>query len=608
MGSNDSTITLSIVARDLASGQIGKAVAGLDALAKKGGLVGAMAQGVGQKFGQMLNPVSLATQGFGMLQGALQGAGEFLGNAAQAAIDEQVNIAQLGAALRANVANWDGNTAAIEAQIKKNEEMAFSDDDLRTSLAQLVASTHDVNRSLDGQSLAMDIARGRTMSFSEATSLVAKTMAGNYTRAFKAAGLSLDGITNKEQALAFLNKTYAGQAEAYAKTMKGQLETLNIELQDVNENIGAHLLPSMQKVATFAKSDLMPAIEGAGDALGGLIDLVTMNLTPGEGITILDFIPGAVRDLIPGANAAAVELGKAVVNGVKQEVATLPALALGGVEADVADAMGGAGTVGADSFINSLTSGIDAGHRAITDAAGSAGADAMRAVATGMKQSEGNVHDEWKQFVKDLNHPFDAMKEIAFLNGKLTGHRLAEGLASSDPITKANAETMRDHILAQLDDLKALGYDIGDGVGPAVATGINHSESKAVTQAGQLVDAVNRKLDNIKSNINIGVHYSTSSTGGINPATGRPWGARQHGGRGWPGESLLIGEFGRPELFTPDSHGYISPRVQSSGPGGGLTVNVAFQTLTPPTASQGQAMAQAFVPELVREMRRQRIL
>src|SRR3990167_2189951 len=109
MSFNDrnATITLSIIARDLASGNVGKAISGIDRLAKKGGLVGSVMQCVGIQFGMMLNPVMLATRGIGMMT-------DFLGEAVHAAIDEEANVAKLTTALNANLDARQINTAAIE--------------------------------------------------------------------------------------------------------------------------------------------------------------------------------------------------------------------------------------------------------------------------------------------------------------------------------------------------------------------------------------------------------------------------------------------------------------------------------------------------------------
>lgn len=67
---SEETITIKLLAQDLMSGNIGKAVAKLDQLAQKGGLVGSVAQGVGQSFGQLLNPMGLVTGAVGAVVGS----------------------------------------------------------------------------------------------------------------------------------------------------------------------------------------------------------------------------------------------------------------------------------------------------------------------------------------------------------------------------------------------------------------------------------------------------------------------------------------------------------------------------------------------------------
>ena len=57
------TITLRLVAQDLASGNISKAIGSIDKLAQRGGLVGSVFQGVGIQMGMMLNPVMLLGKG-----------------------------------------------------------------------------------------------------------------------------------------------------------------------------------------------------------------------------------------------------------------------------------------------------------------------------------------------------------------------------------------------------------------------------------------------------------------------------------------------------------------------------------------------------------------
>ena len=106
----------------------------LDDLVKKGGIAGSIMQGVGQSFGQMLNPVSLATRGFGMLT-------DVMSDGIRAAIEDEKAQAQLNQTIKANVKGWDENTAAIEEAIKAGAQLAFTDDEVRAGLNQLIPRT-----------------------------------------------------------------------------------------------------------------------------------------------------------------------------------------------------------------------------------------------------------------------------------------------------------------------------------------------------------------------------------------------------------------------------------------------------------------------------------
>lgn len=101
------TITLRLVVQDLMSGSVGKALGGLDELARKGGLVGSVAQGVGQSFGQLLNPVGLASSAFSTAVDAM-------GDAIDAASDLAESQSKVGVVFDRNagqIERWSDSAA-----------------------------------------------------------------------------------------------------------------------------------------------------------------------------------------------------------------------------------------------------------------------------------------------------------------------------------------------------------------------------------------------------------------------------------------------------------------------------------------------------------------
>ena len=300
------TVQIVLAAQDRAS-QVVTALQGrLGILGKSVGALGVQLPQTGTKaagftsnISGMLGPMALATgAGVALAEGAKQ-VGEFLGQAAAASAKEKVEIAKLGAALHANVPYWNDNTAAIEEAIKKREDLAFSDDDLRDSLAQLVMVTHDVNSAMRGQSVAMDLARAKGMSLHDASVLVGKVMGGN-VGILKRYGIAIGDIKDPVEALAALQKVVAGQAVAYAETQIGTMDRLQIKMADINESIGDHLQKPMAQTSTIALDVFVPAIEQAADALGTLLDTFTLQADAGDVTAIFSMIPKVIRDVFPG--------------------------------------------------------------------------------------------------------------------------------------------------------------------------------------------------------------------------------------------------------------------------------------------------------------------
>lgn len=276
----EGTITLKMLAQDLASGKVGTFIGHLDKLAQKGGLVGSIAQGVGQSFGQMLNPVGLVTSAVGTLT-------DFLGDAVSMAAEEEASIKRLTTAITENDAAWDGNIDAVEEVITSRQRLAFADDAQRDSLAGLVSVTKDVTKALDLQRVAMDLARLRGLDLRTATDLIGKVYAGNLGTLSRYGIVLRKGATATE-ALAEIQKRASGQAEAYANTTAGAMESLQIELENLQEDIGKELLPVMRDLAIFARDDLVPALRDVigmvktlgdySDELGTILNIVTLNV------------------------------------------------------------------------------------------------------------------------------------------------------------------------------------------------------------------------------------------------------------------------------------------------------------------------------------------
>lgn len=183
---------------------------------------------------------------------------DVMGDAVTAAIEEEQSVKKLGAALQANVAGYDGTTEAIEKTLAARMRLGFSDDEQRDSLARLVSTTKDSTDALRLQRQAMDLARLRNIDLAAASDIVGKVYGGNIGILARY-GIQLKKGISPTEALAEVQRRAAGQAEAYANTLGGQLEANQINMNERLEQLGIRILP---------------AVVGGFDALIGVLDTV----------------------------------------------------------------------------------------------------------------------------------------------------------------------------------------------------------------------------------------------------------------------------------------------------------------------------------------------
>ena len=178
------------------------------------------------------------------------------------AADEEKGINRLTAAIAANVKGSTDLVKVEEEIAKRQEALAFSDGELRDSLAALIPFTKSTSAAFKAQSVAADLARARGMGLEDASRQVGLALSGNQ-KVLKQLGISLPKTATKAQILAAIQKKVAGQAEAYAKSTEGQFVSLQNSFADVVEDLGKEFLPIALEIVAWAKKDLLPAIKAA---------------------------------------------------------------------------------------------------------------------------------------------------------------------------------------------------------------------------------------------------------------------------------------------------------------------------------------------------------
>lgn len=268
---------------------------------------------------------------FNLLTGAIHGAVGMMGEMRAAYQEDAASQAKLVTSLESNVTNWDRRTDAIEKVIAAQMRLGFSDDEQRSSLAELAGITHDVTEAQELQSLAMDLARFKNMDLGTASDLLGKVYAGNLGTLSRYGIILEDGATSTE-ALAAIQAMAAGQAEAYADTSLGKEAAAHLKVGEAQERVGeildkvsSVLIPiAADAITTLVDgfSDFWEATEPVREVLGPVLGTVFegIRLVIGTVMDTINNVIARVKEAIDWVQKLAAILGPSEeVQGFRQE-------------------------------------------------------------------------------------------------------------------------------------------------------------------------------------------------------------------------------------------------------------------------------------------------
>jgi hypothetical protein len=187
-----------------------------------------------------------------------------LKKSADAAIEAEKAQATMTAQLRASGISYSKHAKQIDEVIQKHSNLSgLDDEDLQRSFTNIVRVTGDVDKSLRLTGLAADFARAKHMDVAKAGELVGKVAGGN-TGILSRYGIKVKEGASAQEALALMQRKFAGQAEAYGKTTAGAMDRAGVATENMGEVIGAKLTPFLAKAAT----GLVKLMDGAGQLAG----------------------------------------------------------------------------------------------------------------------------------------------------------------------------------------------------------------------------------------------------------------------------------------------------------------------------------------------------
>lgn len=204
--------------------------------------------------------------------------------ATKAAIDDAAAQEQLAGVL-------ERQTGATQAQIEQTEKFisglsratAVADDQLRPALSTLVNATGNLSRSQQLLTAANDLAAATNSDVATTSDAIAKAYNGNLKALQNLNPALRDAIKDGasfEQVMATLAETTGGAAANAANTTAGRFKALSIRFGELQEEIGARLLPVAEKLVGFLLNlvDVISKHTGLivafGTAFAGLATLI----------------------------------------------------------------------------------------------------------------------------------------------------------------------------------------------------------------------------------------------------------------------------------------------------------------------------------------------
>ena len=230
-----------------------------------------------------------------------------LTRAVKAAAEDQKSQEQLKIALENTVGANKSQVAAVEDSIEAlMYQTATADDVLRPSLAKLVRATGDVTQAQKLLKLGLDISAGSGRELSSVTTALSRAATGNFT-ALTRLGIPLDQNAVKAKDLdgviGSLATSFAGAATKNAQTFEGQVTTLKIALDELEETVGKQLIPILSDYAAVLVS-LTTDTQGVESSTktwfdrlkSGIGYLISNTPALGPAIRALGFVNDKVRD------------------------------------------------------------------------------------------------------------------------------------------------------------------------------------------------------------------------------------------------------------------------------------------------------------------------
>jgi len=219
---------------------------------------------------------------------AIVAATKFITDATKAAMEEEkVNKRLIGVLKARNMATKESVTAIMQ-QVEAGKKLAFSSDEIKSSLATIIPFAKDAGQAIDIQRAAMEVAAAQNISLSKASMLVSRAFIGQgkslqrlgiqttktttvtkrvrvenakWGASYKTVTKNVKEVVKGQGVLDMIMQKYGGTAAESAKGVEKQFKIFHSTVGDLKQEFGRAFLPIALKIAQTLNKDILPQIK-----------------------------------------------------------------------------------------------------------------------------------------------------------------------------------------------------------------------------------------------------------------------------------------------------------------------------------------------------------
>jgi len=230
---------------------------------------------------------------------AIVAATRFIQDATKAAMEEEKINKRLIGVLKSRKMATQESVVAIMQQVEAGKKLAYSSDEIKSSLAGIIPFAKDTTEAIAIQRAAMEVAAAQNISLSKASIIVSRAFIGQgkslaklgiqttknttvtkrvrvenakWGASYKTVTKNVKEVVKGQGVLDMIMQKYGGTAAESAKGVEKQFKIFHSTVGDLKQEFGRAFLPIALKIAQTLNKDILPQIK---PVITGVAEFIT---------------------------------------------------------------------------------------------------------------------------------------------------------------------------------------------------------------------------------------------------------------------------------------------------------------------------------------------